>query len=210
VEKMRRITERRTSYKRSTNNSHKKFICVARRLLGKLLGKAERAAFEEGFQEYRNSRTYYFIILVHVKLLLLPEGVEAFRREFRTLMQNKIEYYRKELARTDNRNFIHFRCDEIADIEYALTALDLFLEDRVEEAVETIYKRDRAEVLKKQQFEAAVQVVRELEGRLGASMRPQGQVQDVIILQQNTTPPQLQQEEKSTVLQQEGQKMEQS
>ena len=64
--------------------------------------------------------------------------------------------------------------------------------------------------MKKQQFEAAVQVVRELEGRLRASMRPQGQVQDVIILQQNTTPPQLQQEEKSTVLQQEGQKMEQS
>jgi hypothetical protein len=56
------------------------------------------------------------------------------------------------LARTDNNNFIHFRCDEIADIEYALTALDLFLEDRVEEAIETIYKRDRAEVLKKQQF----------------------------------------------------------
>ena len=64
--------------------------------------------------------------------------------------------------------------------------------------------------MKKQQFEAAVQVVGELEGRLRTVMRLRGQVQDVIILQQNATPPQLQQEEKSTVLQQEGQKMEQS
>jgi hypothetical protein len=85
-EKMRRITERRTSYKRSTNNSHKKFICVAKRLLARLLTAAEREAFEEGFQEYRNSRTYYFIILAHVKLLLGPEGIGLFRREFRALM----------------------------------------------------------------------------------------------------------------------------
>lgn len=36
-EKMRRIGERRGGYKRSTNNSHKKFICVAKRLLLRLL-----------------------------------------------------------------------------------------------------------------------------------------------------------------------------
>jgi hypothetical protein len=179
---------------------------VARRLLGRLLEKGERKAFEQGFHEYRNSRTYFFIILAHVKLLVPPQGIQLFRREFRTLMQNRISYYRKELTRTDNRNFIHFRCDEIADIEYALTALDLFLEDKVEEAVETIYKRDRREVLKKKQFASAVRVVRELEGRLKTTIRRQGQVQDVIILQQNTAPPQ---EEKSTVLQQEGQKVEQ-
>ena len=53
---------------------------------------------------------------------------------------------------------------------------------------------------------SAVRVVRELEGRLKTTIRRQGQVQDVIILQQNTAPPQ---EEKSTVLQQEGQKVEQ-
>lgn len=61
-------------------------------------------------------------------------------------------YYQKEIERTDNRNFINFRSDEIADIQFALTALELYLEDRVEEAIETIYRRDRVEVLKKLQF----------------------------------------------------------
>jgi hypothetical protein len=67
-------------------------------------------------------------------------------------MESKVAYYQKEVERTDNRNFINFRFDEIADIHFALTALELYLEDRVEEAIETIYRRDRAEVLKKLQF----------------------------------------------------------
>ena len=67
-------------------------------------------------------------------------------------MENKMAYYQKEIERTDNRNFINFRSDEIADIQFALTALELYLEDRVEEAIETIYRRDRVEVLKKLQF----------------------------------------------------------
>lgn len=73
-EKMRRISERTTSYKRSTNNSHKKFICVAKRLLLKLLPEPSRKNFEDSFTEYKNSRTYFFIILAHAKLLLSPEN----------------------------------------------------------------------------------------------------------------------------------------
>ncbi len=44
-EKMRRINQRKEKYKRSTNNSHKKFICVARKLLFKLCTYRERELF---------------------------------------------------------------------------------------------------------------------------------------------------------------------
>jgi hypothetical protein len=42
ADKIRKINSRRGRYKRSTNNSHKKFICVARRLLVKLLSGRQR------------------------------------------------------------------------------------------------------------------------------------------------------------------------
>lgn len=108
-------------------------------------------------------------------------------------MENKIAYYQKEIDRTDNRNFINFRSDEMADIQFALSALELYLEDRVEAAIEIIYKRDRTEVLKKQQFEQAVQVARKVEEKLKAS-NGHRQRQSVIILQHNAE--QLKQEEK--------------
>jgi hypothetical protein len=187
-EKMRRISERRCGYKRSTNNSHKKFICVAKRLLLRLLEEPQRQEFEESYDSFKNSRTYYFIVLAHAKLLLSPQRLQAFRSQFRTLMENKVAYYQKEVDRTDNRNFINFRSDEIADIHFALSALELYLEDRVEAAIETIYKRDRAEVLKKQQFEQAVQVAREVEEKLKASSGHR-QRQSVIILQHNAVQP---------------------
>jgi hypothetical protein len=209
---MRRISERQGSYKRSTNNSHKKFICVAKRLLLRLLEDGEREEFENGFDEFKNSRTYYFIVLAHAKLLLPPERLDSFRRQFVALMGNKIAFYRKEVGRTDNRNFINFRCDEIADIEFALTALDLYFEERVEQAIETIYKRDRAEVLKKQQFELAVQAVREVEAKLRNASLPHSHVQNVIILQHNVLPASHpNQEEKSTLGNPlEGQRLEQA
>lgn len=93
-----------------------------------------------------------------------------------------MELYRKEVERASNRNFIQFRCDEIADIEFALTAFRLYFEGRTEAAIETIYKRDRPDILKKQQFDEAVRAVLKIETTL--SRRDHGK-QDVIILQQN-------------------------
>lgn len=69
-EKMRRINQRRGGYKRSTNNSHKKFICVAKKLLLQRLTETQRTRFESGFESFKNSRTYYFIILAHARLIL--------------------------------------------------------------------------------------------------------------------------------------------
>lgn len=42
---MIKINQQREKYKRSTNNSHKKFICVARKLLYKLSTTRERELF---------------------------------------------------------------------------------------------------------------------------------------------------------------------
>lgn len=86
--------------------------------------------------------------------------------QFRAIMEQKAAYYQKEVERTDNKNFINFRFDEIADIQFALTALELYMEDRVEEAIKTIYRRDRAEVFKKLHFEQAVHATEEVEQRL--------------------------------------------
>lgn len=81
-------------------------------------------------------------------------------------MCNKIDVYRKEIEKADNRNFITFRLDEIADIQYALQAYDLYFEEKVEEAVETIYKREKTSVLKKNQCEMSIGVVKDVERAL--------------------------------------------
>ena len=45
-EKMRKIDEKRGKYKRSTNNSHKKYTGVAKRLMIKYLREQEISRFE--------------------------------------------------------------------------------------------------------------------------------------------------------------------
>ena len=77
-------------------------------------------------------------------------------------MNCKMEFYKKQVDRTDNRNFINFRFDEIADIRFAIRAFELYFEDHVEEAIEAIYKKDKATVLKKHQYEQALETVRDL------------------------------------------------
>lgn len=100
------------------------------------------------------------------------------------LMCNKIDVYRKEIEKANNRNFITFRLDEIADIQYALQAYELYFKGRVEEAVKTIYKREKTSILKKNQCEMSIEVVKDVERTL--EQRKSGcQSQNVIILQQN-------------------------
>jgi hypothetical protein len=55
----------------------------------------------------------------------------------------------------------------------------------VEQAIETIYKRDKASVLKKHQYEQAVEVVKQLETRLRRERHSHANLHNVIILQQN-------------------------
>lgn len=115
-EKMRRINQRKEKYKRSTNNSHKKFICVARKLLYKLCTYRERELFEREFESYQNSRVYYFVILAHVKIRMTPSERDNFHRNLATLLNAKVHTYNEEIKRTNNKNFINFRFEEIADI----------------------------------------------------------------------------------------------
>ena len=114
--KMQRINQRKEKYKRSTNNSHKKFICVARKLLYKLCTYRERELFEKEFESYQNSRVYYFIILSHVKIRMTVSESENFKRNLTTLLDAKVQTYNEELRMTNNKNFINFRFEEIADI----------------------------------------------------------------------------------------------
>lgn len=65
---------------------------------------------------------------------------------------NKIRVYNEEISRTNNKNFINFRFEEIADIEFALKALTLYLDNKVEEAIEVIYKKEKGFILKRQQY----------------------------------------------------------
>lgn len=82
------------------------------------------------------------------------------------MMNNKIEFYKKEIRKTDNKNFINFRYDEISDIQYAMRAFELYFENKLEESIETIYKKEKITVLKKHQFEKALSTVRDLERKL--------------------------------------------
>ena len=82
-----------------------------------------------------------------------------------------MEFYQKEIDRTDNKNFINFRFDEIADMQFCLKECDLYFEGAVEEAIETIYKKEKITVLKKQQYEVALEVINDLEKQL-RSMEP--------------------------------------
>ena len=115
-EKIRRINQRKQKYKRSTNNSHKKFICVARKLLYKLCTYRERELFEKEFELYQNSRVYYFIILSHIKIRMTESQRENFKRNLTSLLNLKMHNYNEEIRRTNNKNFINFRFEEIADI----------------------------------------------------------------------------------------------
>jgi len=113
---MKKIDEKTSQYKRSTNNSHKKYISVARRLLLKQLPDRDGYEFDANYESLKNSRTFYFIVLCHVKHLLSPSKVEDYKEHFFMLMNNKIDVYRKEIESTQNRNFVAFRMGEIADI----------------------------------------------------------------------------------------------
>lgn len=115
-EKMRRINQRKEKYKRSTNNSHKKFICLARKLLFKLCTYRERELFEREFEAYQNSRVYYFVILAHVKIRMSPTERDNYQRNLTALLNAKVHTYNEEIKRTNNKNFINFRFEEIADI----------------------------------------------------------------------------------------------
>jgi hypothetical protein len=60
------------------------------------------------------------------------------------------------MDKADNRNFVNFRFDEISDIQFALKSFELYFQNRVEEAIEILYKKEKTTVLKKQQFESAL------------------------------------------------------
>ncbi len=89
---------------------------MARRLLLKYLKEPEINRFETVYESLKNSRTYYFIILAHVKFLLAPKYIKEIQDNFIMVMRNKMDFYNKEMSRTNNRNFINFRLGEIAEI----------------------------------------------------------------------------------------------
>jgi len=92
-----KINKRGNRYQRSSNNSHKKFICIAQKVLLKLLKKEQKLNFIKDFSTLKNIRAFYFIILAHVKFLLSPENQLYYAKTFFILMKNKIEYYQKEV-----------------------------------------------------------------------------------------------------------------
>lgn len=110
------------------------------------------SSLESRYREYRNSRTYYFIILAHAKLLLGGEALAEFCRELEAGMRSKVEMYKREVELAANRNFLNFRFDEINDIKFATKALHIYMHGRLEDAVEAIYRRDKPAVMKKKQF----------------------------------------------------------
>ena len=82
------------------------------------------------------------------------------------LMNNKKDVYRKEIERAENINFVNFRIDEIADIEFALKAYGLFFEGLTEEAVESVYRKDKVVILKKSQCRQTILMITTLENTL--------------------------------------------
>jgi hypothetical protein len=120
---MRKINQRRGKYKRSTNNSHKKFINVAKKLFLQKLTPQDQTDFERRFRSHSNSRAYFFIILSNAKLKLSDDEIEEFIEQFCKIMQEKIIYYEKELKLTSNQNFINFRKQEITDLQFACISL---------------------------------------------------------------------------------------
>lgn len=67
---MKVINDKMGSYKRSTNNCHKKYIGILKNLLFLKLDNKIKEYILSEFNQYKNSRVYFFIILAYVKWYL--------------------------------------------------------------------------------------------------------------------------------------------
>jgi hypothetical protein len=88
-------TTREQKFKRSTNNSHKKFISVARRWMFKNNRSELKGAFECKFHSLKSTRTYFFIILAFIKSAMSLEKQEVFKIHFDKEVKGKIVFYGK-------------------------------------------------------------------------------------------------------------------
>ena len=118
----------RHPYRRSTNNSHKKFISIARKLLLRSYPLPLRQRFDQVHRDHKNSRAFFFIVLAHVKKRMTAQQQHEFHKTFNISLESKINTYRKEISSNPNRQFVNFRMDEIFDIQYAQTAADQYFQ----------------------------------------------------------------------------------
>lgn len=148
-EKMEMINRKKGKYKRSTNNCHKKYIGIVKNLVCLKLKSDVKDDMLVRFFQYRNSRVYYFIILSFLKWHLSPLDIRWVFEHFYLEVSNKIERYQMEINLTHNSNFIHFRRDEIVEMQFSIKAIHLFLNGNEEEAMRLLYQKNKYIIIKK-------------------------------------------------------------
>jgi len=57
--------------------------------------------------------------------------------------------YKLEISTTNNSNFIHFRKDEIIEMDYSIQAISLFLKGEEEEPIRLLYQKNKYIIIKK-------------------------------------------------------------
>lgn len=73
-----------------------------------------------------------------------------------------MERYRLEIRTTNNGNFIHFRKDEIIEMEYSIQAVNFFLRGDVTEAIRVLYQKNKSIIIKRNEYLRTLEIVREL------------------------------------------------
>lgn len=118
------------------------------------------------FFQYRNSRVYYFIILCFLKWYLSPADIQWVFEHFCLEVSNKIERYQMEINTTSNANFIHFRRDEIIEMQFSIKSIHLFLTGNEEESMRLLYQKNKYIIIKKNEYLKTLQIIRQLREEL--------------------------------------------
>jgi hypothetical protein len=87
-------------------------------------------------------------------------------------MEIKIQEYVEEIKRTKNGNLKNFREEEIIDIKYSISSCIKYLNGNTRGAIEEMYKKGNATVVKRQHYDQAVKNVYKLEKELEANPKP--------------------------------------
>jgi hypothetical protein len=159
---MEAINKKKGKYKRSTNNCHKKYIGILKNLLFSKLETPIKEQILREYNQYRNSRVYYFIILTFVKWCLSVSDVRWVFLNFCREVQGKINRYRLESSTTSNVNFIHFRRDEIIEMEYSIQSVNYFLRNNWPEAIRILYQKNKNIIIKKSEHKRTVDIIQTL------------------------------------------------
>jgi hypothetical protein len=160
------INRKKGKYKRSTNNCHKKYIGILKNLLFLKLPAGRKERILAHYSQYKNSRVYYFIILAQLKWTVSQADIRWVFEHFCREVEGKMERYRLEISTTNNGNFIHFRKDEIIEMEYSIQAVNHFLRGDATEAIRVLYQKNKTIIIKRNEYLRTLEIVRELEGEL--------------------------------------------